>query len=138
MRWPREKLLACWCQQGRRSRGGLQPPPPLFYANKEIYVILRDNCFSMKFQFLFSMWPTILRSISSHFSGTKFENFFQETRMHVWLPLILRFSPPTSYAVPASLKNNFEAVVQPEAIITCVCTLITDIQRLETIKLLSK
>ena len=75
--------------------------PPLFPANKEIYVILQNNCLSIKFQFLLSMWPTILRSISTHYSVMKF--FSKYRCMHAWQPLILRSSPLTSYVVPASL-----------------------------------
>ena len=65
---------------GAGGAGGGFSPPPLFPANKEIYIILQNNCLSMKFQFLLSMWPTILRSISSHHSGMKFEIFFSKYR----------------------------------------------------------
>ena len=59
--------------------GGALAHPPLFPGSKETYVILRNNCFSMKFQFLLSMWPTIFGSISSHYGGMKFEFFSGNT-----------------------------------------------------------
>ena len=39
---------------------------------------MRDNCFSITFKFLLSMWLIIFRSISCHYSGMKFKIFLRK------------------------------------------------------------